>query len=534
MQLFYELKQKFPCVPDPMVSECIRQSNSDPAKCEALLRASCARKGSATPGDGEDVSSLRTRLRPTFLPTRPLHSSPELRPPFQGGPLQEPHRFSRRASDFSQTTAAPVASRCESRDPTPPPRPPLPTSMVQDPLMCASCFRPDHLFHQDYEHEVSVNCSAQGVQVTSSCGSPVGSPLFKAPVRHTASLQVHPTPHFLARPASLTSVCSSPASEPRSYTSVNLTLRPPSAEPQTPIDIRSTSRLTYSTSSYSPHQGFQSQLHIQIGPGGGSVAAMRTSSQPPMSSPSPPPLSLCRQVLVRTVSMPDVSKPAERTWLDPNLPLALRNQMERKARLEAELQSEKKKLEQLKRDVQAMERDLELRRSSRQTILHSSATATALRVQQLKAEVDWLQTECSRMTQEVDLHNTTVPLGETDEEFYQNISPEHRTTTITENQQFQSSWRLRNEIRGATPRTGGPEEEDEDGPHWTCSVCTFRNHPALRKCEQCEMPRISLVWLINSLCLIKADVTESETQDIHIRVTHSNFPSRRVVHSWVV
>lgn len=36
------------------------------------------------------------------------------------------------------------------------------------------------------------------------------------------------------------------------------------------------------------------------------------------------------------------------------------------------------------------------------------------------------------------------------------------------------------------------DEDEEDGPHWTCSVCTFRNHPALGKCEQCEMPRISL------------------------------------------
>jgi hypothetical protein len=162
--------------------------------------------------------------------------------------------------------------------------------------------------------------------VTSSCSSPVGSPMFNPPVRHTASLQVHPTPHFLACPASLTSVCNSP-SEPRSYTSVNLTLRPPSTEPQTPIDIRSTSKLTYSTSSFNPLQGFQSQLHIQIGPGGGSVAAMRTASQPPMSSPSPPPPSLCKQVLVRTVSMPDVcvadNKVAEPPRIPTNLSLPL-------------------------------------------------------------------------------------------------------------------------------------------------------------------------------------------------------------------
>jgi len=50
--------------------------------------------------------------------------------------------------------------------------------------------------------------------------------------------------------------------------------------------------------------------------------------------------------------------------------------MERKARLESELQSEKKKLEQLKKDVQAMEKDLELKRSNRRGMLQTSATAT--------------------------------------------------------------------------------------------------------------------------------------------------------------
>jgi len=67
----------------------------------------------------------------------------------------------------------------------------------------------------------------------------------------------------------------------RSYTSVSLTLRPPSSEPQPPIDIRSEgSSLTYSTSSLDP-RGFQSRLQISIGPGSvGSIAAARI--RPPM------------------------------------------------------------------------------------------------------------------------------------------------------------------------------------------------------------------------------------------------------------
>jgi hypothetical protein len=90
--------------------------------------------------------------------------------------------------------------------------------------------------------------------------------------RVRSALQVSPSPHYLC----------APHQQARSYTSVNLTLRPPSSEPQPPIDIRSAgSSLTYSTCSYDPRQGFQSQLQICIGPGGvGSVSALRTHAPP--------------------------------------------------------------------------------------------------------------------------------------------------------------------------------------------------------------------------------------------------------------
>ena len=72
----------------------------------------------------------------------------------------------------------------------------------------------------------------------------------------------------------------------RSFTSVSLTLRPPSSERQPPIDIRSQgSSLTYSTSSSDP-RGFQSRVQIRIGPGNvGSVAAARI--RPPMAPTRP-------------------------------------------------------------------------------------------------------------------------------------------------------------------------------------------------------------------------------------------------------
>ncbi|RZC41644.1 hypothetical protein BDFB_004847 [Asbolus verrucosus] len=90
--------------------------------------------------------------------------------------------------------------------------------------------------------------------------------LVQSPTRRKSLLQVTPQQPWLQEPIS-----------PRSYTSVNLTLRPPSSEPQPPIDITSqNSSLTYSTSSFDSQKGLQSRLQITVGPGGGSVSATRT------------------------------------------------------------------------------------------------------------------------------------------------------------------------------------------------------------------------------------------------------------------
>ena len=53
---------------------------------------------------------------------------------------------------------------------------------------------------------------------------------------------------------------------------------------------------------------------------------------------------------------------------------------------------------------------------------------------------------------------------------------------------------------GPDPRYAAPETrfppapadvlQEDEGDAWNCNACTFRNHPALEKCEVCEMPRI--------------------------------------------
>lgn len=195
--------------------------------------------------------------------------------------------------------------------PTPPrlrPAPPPPTSPA-DPVR-----RVNGPASEQVVTLLDVNCSV-------SRGAPPAppspaSPASPAPQRHTASMAIQP-----AAPYGVGVV------PPRSYTSVNLTLRPPAAD-QPAIDIHSAgSSLTYSTSSYDPRQGFQSQLQIRIGPGGlGSVSAMRTRAAAPAAaaaaasptpspslSPRPPPRHRLMSPVVETEERP--STPPRPSWV---------------------------------------------------------------------------------------------------------------------------------------------------------------------------------------------------------------------------
>lgn len=86
------------------------------------------------------------------------------------------------------------------------------------------------------------------------------------PPRRTSVLNVTPSQPWLHTPTS-----------PKSFTSVNLTLRSPSATPQDPIDITSNyAGMTYSTSNFDAEKGLGSRLQITVSPGGsGSVQAVR-------------------------------------------------------------------------------------------------------------------------------------------------------------------------------------------------------------------------------------------------------------------
>ncbi|XP_054268976.1 TGF-beta-activated kinase 1 and MAP3K7-binding protein 3-like isoform X1 [Macrosteles quadrilineatus] len=476
MQLFHELKQKFPAVPDSVVTECIKLNSHDREACEAVLcREDQAYRGRVARMAAESCRPDTLPLEDTVWDfDRRLMGRQSL------DSLQCVHGARRMCKQYSEEFL-------NKRD--------------GEQIGAFSRLSISDEWRRGVECGSEDVCRCERTRVSvMSYGSPHSAPVTPSNppplppvtvnVRHTTSLDVEPTPHYrLPEPS-------------RPYTSVNLTLRPPSSDPQPPIDIRSGGGgLTYSSCSYDPRQGYQSHLQISIGPGGtGTVTAARTLHRPPPA-------------LRPTVSMPDVATTSTQLTQPSNtllnLPPATRalvsKQLERKERLSRELARYRERLSSMKAENHSMATDLENR---------LRAPNPSARVKKLKEEISLLQMECNRMTKEV-YHNAelrhvnteTLPLGETNEEFYKNI--------------YRGQLFPRQAVR-QRPTTAPAVTVVGEGRHWTCHVCTFHNHPALNKCEQCDMPRI---------------ITGSETQNIHIHVTHHNVPSspyRRVVHSWVV
>lgn len=142
-----------------------------------------------------------------------------------------------------------------------------------------------------------------------------------------------------------------------------------------------------------------------------------------------------------------------------------------------ELRLEQQKLEQLKGDVNNMEYDAlqrRFRRVNSTSLIPRPEEMTRLRSQNRQLQID---IDCT--LKETDLLQSR---GKFDPKamnnFYDNIQPGPVVPpTSGKKEGTQASKRV--------PQT----DEDFEGAQWNCESCTFLNHPALNRCEQCEMPR---------------------------------------------
>ncbi|XP_074107416.1 TAK1-associated binding protein 2 isoform X2 [Cotesia typhae] len=540
MQLFHELKQQFPGLPDHVVSQCIAQNSHDRETCTESLRLTQELRPSpgAFPPPAPDLNlqwgmSLPEDPQKTL---QSLHQKPKAHRPvsLNIGPARSPLHAARRVLpplppiSSSQTPGRPAPSSAPAAYST--------HGFFDDSSASSDNFRNVRNLNSGFELNVNVACSPASNRDFRTVQSP------KKRNEQPDSSEVL-------------------SDHTRSYTSVSLTLRPPSSEPQAPIDIRSQgSSLTYSTSSLDP-RGFQSRLQISIGPGNvGSVAAARirppmgtrpnnlipvaSGSHKPPGLPAGPPSQLPRPTTTMsaptTPSAPAIgivsnpsslpATPSGPVSSFPSIPYKdaisvdltrlslhqvsesqkqlITEQLVRKERLTRELKLEKGRLEALRREIHAIQGPV------------YPIVSLEQRASDLRSEIYQLELECGLLTNEVDKSiNPNVPLGETNEEFYHGI---YRGQSINLPAFPSSPPPLPNVPPAWDPSQNVHEDEDKDGPSWFCEKCTFNNHPLIDICEVCLMPRFK-------------ELEDTETQDIHIRVTHHhNFSPRRTVHSWVV
>ncbi|XP_067368665.1 TGF-beta-activated kinase 1 and MAP3K7-binding protein 3 isoform X2 [Channa argus] len=155
----------------------------------------------------------------------------------------------------------------------------------------------------------------------------------------------------------------------------------------------------------------------------------------------------------------------------------LLHQRARMERLMKELRQEKQKLEQLKAEVNNMEYDAlqrRFRRVNSTSFVPRPEEMTRLRSLNRKLQID---IDCT--LKEIDLlpsRDKFDPIAMNN--FYDNIQP----GPVVPPKPVKT-------VVGPKPVPGPQRDEDFEGAQWECESCTFLNHPALNRCEECEMPR---------------------------------------------
>nr|XP_013048140.2 TGF-beta-activated kinase 1 and MAP3K7-binding protein 3 isoform X3 [Anser cygnoides] len=167
----------------------------------------------------------------------------------------------------------------------------------------------------------------------------------------------------------------------------------------------------------------------------------------------------------------------------------LLHQRARMERLAKELKLEKEELERLKAEVNGMEHDLMQRRLRRVSCTTAIPTLLSWVVSPQPEEMTKLRSLNRQLQINVDCTLKEVDLlqsrGNFDPKatcnFYDNIEP----GPVVPPKPYKKEHPNNSKQASRTQ----PRDEDFEGAPWNCDSCTFLNHPALNRCEQCEMPR---------------------------------------------
>lgn len=323
MQLFHEMKQKFPKVPDHVVSDLVTANcHNRPACIDSLEKAVAGTPVTAQAYPSQSIHSTSLKRRINERKMSKLESSlsggssgsssressvdksskcvgdaagssysinNNSRIPNStmtiGGSSGDLPRDSGSVNNFADNHPMMTVYDSNnnrvapSRPTTLPFSGPRPTRVAPLPPISAS-----QTTSSDIGETINVQLNVTVSPVASR--SPLGQ-------RHTSTLQLQPEPPYSRELAQASSRFNTPGPLPpgansRSSTSVNLTLRQPSESPQSPIHIHA-SPLKYTAKGFNAQSGIQSKLEITFQDGFGSISAMRThvpGFDPPIASGS--------------------------------------------------------------------------------------------------------------------------------------------------------------------------------------------------------------------------------------------------------
>lgn len=306
MLLIHEMKQTFATVPDHIISQYVMDNCHDRLACFEKLEA----ESEKYPGSVQAYpAALRNTKRPTvprrIAPSIPNHNhnhknhpQQHINDPKSSVTTNEPQRPSKQTtSNFVSKKNEVTPSDSKTSDMSgghinaesykakvAPQRPnTLSLSKVPNQLVSSKPTRPappppppfdnyGHFYNSSRTQSSTDSSESLNVSLNVTVSPLSGRPPPGRPSRHTTAISVHPEhPAFSA-----TGFEPADHHSPRSYTSVNFTLRQPGDSPQSPIDITAGPSLTYSSRSYDARAGYQSHLAITVGGNGGSICASRT------------------------------------------------------------------------------------------------------------------------------------------------------------------------------------------------------------------------------------------------------------------
>jgi len=177
----------------------------------------------------------------------------------------------------------------------------------------------------------------------------------------------------------------------------------------------------------------------------------------------------------------------------------LSHQMEQLLKLDKELKAGREDMYAMRADVQKLESTL---KQQEMIVQGQSAKFSYVEVKQLEHDIHSLRGLCDDMSKKVThLTGGKVPLGETSINFENYLSHPAQGVPDTQDAASDKSSVSRNLPIPTTPSTNSNSHSlsstslsgssSEEGK-WSCSECTFSNHPSLDTCEICEMPRITM------------------------------------------